>query len=113
MFLHDALPILAFAHGSFNLANSMIQFPFIGLLAIVVTKLIPGEDVTIEYKPKHLNPLFIQQSSTVALSQAKSEIIRMGEYAVQGLEETSHFVITGQQKHAEIALQIEGALNNL
>jgi len=104
---------LAFAHGSFNLANTMIQFPFIGILAVVVTKLIPGEDVTIEYKPKHLNPLFIQQSSTVALSQAKSEIIRMGDYAVRGLEETSNFVVTGQQKHAETALQIEGALNNL
>lgn len=104
---------LAFAHGSFNLANTIIQFPFIGVLAVIVTKLIPGEDVTIEYKPKHLNPLFIQQSSTVALSQAKSEIIRMGEYAVQGLEETRNFVVTGQQKHAETGLQIEGALNNL
>lgn len=104
---------LAFAHGSFNIANTMIQFPFIGALAWVVTKLIPGEDVTIEYKPKHLDPLFIKQSSTVALSQAKAEIIRMGEYSVKGLEETSYYVMTQQEKHAEMSRQIEGALNSL
>src|SRR5699024_1583836 len=76
-------------------------------------KIIPGEDVTVEYKPKHLDPLFIQQSSTVALEQAKAEIIRMGEYSVSGLEETSFYVMTQQEKHSEMALQIEGALNNL
>ncbi len=104
---------LAFAHGSFNIANTMIQFPFIAALAWVVTKVIPGEDVTIEYKPQHLDPLFIKQSATVALAQAKAEIIRMGDYSVQGLEETSHYVMTQQEKHAEMARQIEGALNSL
>lgn len=104
---------IAFAHGSFNIANTMIQFPFIGALAWLVTKLIPGEDVTIEYKPKHLDPIFVEQSPTVALDQAKSEIIRMGEYSVKGLEETSLYAMTQQEKHSEMAMQIEGALNNL
>ncbi|MGM8213719.1 Na/Pi cotransporter family protein [Virgibacillus sp. W0430] len=104
---------IAFAHGSFNIANTIIQFPFIAILAWMVTKIIPGEDVTVEYKPKHLDPIFLQQSSTLALSQAKSEIIRMGEYAYKGLEETSLYLTTQQQKHSEMAMQIEGALNNL
>ena len=104
---------IAFAHGSFNIANTIIQFPFIGALAWLVIKIVPGEDVTIEYKPKHLDPLFIKQSSTVALSQAKQEIIRMGEYSVQGLVETGAYVVTHDTKHSEMALQIEGALNNL
>lgn len=104
---------LAFAHGSFNIANTVIQFPFIGALAYIVTKIIPGEDTVIEYTPKHLDPIFIQQSSAVALSQAKAEIIRMGEYAAQGLEETSSYLTTQSQKHAEMAQQIEGAINNL
>ena len=104
---------LAFAHGSFNIANTAIQFPFIGALAWMVIKIIPGEDVTIEYKPKHLDPIFIQQSPNVALGQAKAEIIRMGEYAVKGLEETSLYITTENPKHSEMAMQIEGALNNL
>lgn len=104
---------LAFAHGSFNVTNTLIQFPFIAGLAWLVTKIIPGEDVTVESKPKHLDPIFIQQSSTLALGQAKAEIIRMGEYASMGLEETSQYLTTQQQKHADFARQIEGALNNL
>ncbi|MFD1038495.1 Na/Pi cotransporter family protein [Virgibacillus byunsanensis] len=104
---------IAFAHGSFNIANTIIQFPFIGALAWLVTKIIPGEDVIVEYKPKHLDPIFIQQSSTLALDQAKAEVIRMGEYAYKGLESTSLYLNTHQQKHSEMAIQIEGALNNL
>lgn len=104
---------IAFGHGTFNILNTIIQFPFIAGLAWLVTKLIPGEDVTIEYRAKHLDPIFIQQSPTLALSQAKSEVIRMGEYATQGLEETNLFLTTKNQKHADLAMQIEGAINNL
>lgn len=104
---------LAFAHGSFNITNTIIQFPFIGALAWMVTKLVPGEDTMVEYKPQHLDPIFIQQSSSVALDQAKAEVVRMGEYAAQGLEETNAYLMTQQQKHSEMAMQIEGALNNL
>ncbi len=104
---------IAFAHGSFNVLNTVIQFPFIAGLAWLATKLIPGEDAIIEYRTKHLDPIFIQQSATVALSQAKAEVIRMGEYAAQGLEETNQFLTTKNQKHADLAIQIEGAINNL
>ncbi|MEN2765973.1 Na/Pi cotransporter family protein [Ornithinibacillus xuwenensis] len=104
---------IAFAHGSFNILNTIIQFPFIGALAWIVTRLIPGKDTTIEYKPKHLDPIFIQQSSALALDQAKAEIIRMGEYAYQGMEETNLYLTTNQTKHSDLAMQIEGALNSL
>lgn len=104
---------IAFAHGSFNVANTIIQFPLIGFWAYLVTKLIPGEDVTIEYKPKHLDYHFIQQSPSVAIGQAKEEIIRMGNFGVQGLNETFKYLKTGEKKHAEMAYQIEDAINNL
>ncbi|MGX4669604.1 Na/Pi cotransporter family protein [Cerasibacillus sp. JNUCC 74] len=104
---------IAFAHGTFNITNTIIQFPFIGALAWLVTKIIPGKDSIIEYKPKHLDPIFIQQSPSVALDQAKSELVRMGEYAYKGLEETNKYLNTHLIKHSELAMQIESALNNL
>ncbi|MBP1950909.1 Na/Pi cotransporter family protein [Virgibacillus litoralis] len=104
---------IAFAHGSFNLVNTLVQFPFIAGLAWLVTKIIPGEDTIVEYKPKHLDPIFIQQSSSLALNQAKAEVIHMGEYAYKGLEETHLYLTTQNQKHSEMAMQLEGALNNL
>ncbi|WP_042223443.1 Na/Pi cotransporter family protein [Oceanobacillus manasiensis] len=104
---------IAFAHGTFNITNTIVQFPFIGALAWLVTRIIPGEDTVVEYKPKHLDPIFIQQSSTLALDQAKAEVIRMGEYAYQGLEETNLYLNNHSQKNSEMAMQVEGALNNL
>lgn len=104
---------LAFAHGSFNIANTIIQFPFIGVLAWIVTKLIPGEDTIIEYTPKHLDQRLIQQSTTLALAQAKAEVVRMGEFASQAMEEANMYLTTKNQKHADMAFQIEGAINNL
>lgn len=104
---------IAFAHGTFNVLNTVIQFPLIGAWALFVTKVIPGKDVTIEYKPKHLDPNFITQSPSVAIGQAKEEIIRMGDFAVQGMQETYEYLKTSNKRHAETAYQIEDAINNL
>ncbi|GFZ81753.1 sodium:phosphate symporter [Compostibacillus humi] len=104
---------IAFAHGSFNVINTIIQFPFIGVLAWIVTKFVPGKDTIIEYKPKHLDPIFIERSASLALEQAKSEVIRMGEFATKGLEETNLYLTTNSPKHSEMAMQIEDAINNL
>ncbi len=104
---------IAFAHGSFNITNTIIQFPFIALLAAIVTKLIPGEDSLVDYKSKHLDPMFIEQSPSIALGQAKEEVLRMGQFAIKGLEESNEFLKSKSSKNAETAYQIEGAINNL
>ncbi|OAS85229.1 sodium-dependent phosphate transporter [Metabacillus litoralis] len=104
---------IAFAHGSFNITNTIIQFPFIAVLAWIVTKLIPGEDSMIEYKAKHLDPIFIEQSSSIALGQAKEEVLRMGKFATLGLEEANLYQRTYSQKHADTSMQLEDAINNL
>ncbi|GLY09969.1 Na/Pi cotransporter family protein [Pseudobacillus badius] len=105
--------VIAFAHGTFNVTNTLIQLPFVGVLAMIVTKLIPGEDTVIEYKAKHLDPIFIEQSPSIALGQAKEEVIRMGQFAVKGMEEVQLYLKTKNQKHADTATQVEEALNNL
>ncbi|QFT89862.1 hypothetical protein FIU87_14455 [Bacillus sp. THAF10] len=104
---------IAFAHGSFNIANVIIQFPFIGLLALIVTKIIPGDDSVIEYKAKHLDPIFIEQSPSLALGQAKEEVLRMGDFSVVGLESSYEYLKTGTAKYSEQAYSIEEAINNL
>ncbi|MCA1025470.1 Na/Pi cotransporter family protein [Cytobacillus kochii] len=104
---------IAFAHGTFNITNTLIQLPFVAVLAYIVTKLIPGEDTVIEQKAKHLDAVFIQQSPSIALGQAKEEVLRMGQFAVEGLNETRSFLIDGSPKHGEKAYQIESAINNL
>lgn len=104
---------IAFAHGIFNTSNVLLQLPFIAVLALVVTKIIPGKDSAIEYKAQHLDPMFIQQSPVIALGQAKKEVLRMCEFAEQGLLEASQYLKTNQKKHAELTVQYEDAINNL
>ncbi|WP_374703411.1 Na/Pi cotransporter family protein [Bacillus sp. Marseille-P3661] len=102
---------IAFAHGIFNVSNTIIQFPFIAALAWIVTKIIPGQDVQVDVKTKHLNPAIIEQSPSIALGQAKEEVKRMGEYAGNAVSESIHFLNTKEKRHAELAMQYEEAIN--
>lgn len=104
---------LAFAHGIFNVSNTIVQAPFISVLAFIVTKLVPGEDIVVDYKAKHLDERFIGRSPSIALGQAREEVIRMGEFAEKGLLETAEYLQTGLMKHSELAKQYEEAINNL
>ncbi len=104
---------IAFAHGTFNVINTLVQLPFIGVWAYVVTKLIPGEDSVIEYKPKFLDKNLIVKSPSIALGQAKMEVVRMGEYSILGLEETLTILKTADTKLVGKVEQLEEAINNL
>ncbi|SDI86847.1 Na/Pi cotransporter family protein [Alteribacillus bidgolensis] len=104
---------IAFAHGIFNVSNTILQIPFVGLLALLVTKLIPGNETEIEYKAKHLDTSFIQRSPSIALGQAKSETLRMAEFAEKGLIEARNYLKTNQKRHSELTVQFEEAINNL
>lgn len=104
---------IAFAHGIFNVSNTLIQLPFVAILAMIVTKLVPGEEYSIEYKTKHLDPRFIGSSPAIALGQAKQEVLRMADFSEKGLFEVSQYMENGQKRHAEMALQFEEAINNL
>src|SRR5690606_36304699 len=110
--LNDKMTI-AFAHGTFNVANTIIRFPFIAGLAWIVTKLVPGEDKRIEHKAIHLGEQFIRQSPSVALGQGKKEVLRMAELADQGIVEVGQYFKTQSKKNRELLPQIEDALNNL
>lgn len=102
---------IAVAHGTFNVANTILQFPLIGALAYIATKLVPGEDTMIDQKSK-LDPIFIEQSPAVALGQAQQETVRMGQLSKKGLQESYAYLKNTQVKHAELAAQCESAIND-
>ena len=104
---------IAFAHGTFNVVNTLIQLPLIGMWAYVVTKLIPGEDAIVEYKPKYLDYSLITQSPGIALGQAKQEVVRMGDFSIQGLSASLDYLKTLDVKQASTTAQLEEAINNL
>ncbi|WP_298788178.1 Na/Pi cotransporter family protein [uncultured Marinococcus sp.] len=117
-YLQDTLQLnppmtIAFAHGIFNVTNMLIQLPFIGVLAYIVTRMIPSSEEEIDYQAKHLDPLFIQQSPSIALDQAKLETLRMAAYAEKGLKQSETYLETKNKKNAENITRYEEAVNNL
>ncbi len=115
LFFADNLNIkmqIAFAHGIFNISNMLIQLPFIGLLALLVTKIIRGEEQTLEYGPKYLDKRFLSNPS-VAIGQATNELLRMGKLAKESLTDGVEYFFTGNEKMRNYSLQKEVIVNDL
>ncbi|MBM7636743.1 Na/Pi symporter [Streptococcus saliviloxodontae] len=105
---------IAFAHGTFNITNTIIQFPFIGALAYLVTKIIPGEDeAPAKYEPIYLERHLITQAPSIALGNAKRELVHLASYAIQSLEAAYAFTKTSDDKYAEKVHKYEEAVNTI
>ena len=104
---------IAFAHGTFNITNTIIQFPFIGALAFIVTKLIPGEDEVVKYEPLYLDEQLIKQAPSIALGNAKKELLHLGNYAVKAFDLSYDYIINSNEKVAEKGHKTEEAINTI
>ena len=105
--------IIAFSHGAFNVSNTIVQFPFIGALAYFVTKLIPGEDEVVKYEPLYLDEQLIQQAPSIALGNAKKELLHLGNYAVKAFDLSYDYIINSNEKVAEKGHKTEEAINTI
>ena len=104
---------IAFAHGTFNITNTIIQFPFIGALAFLVTKLIPGEDEVVKYEPLYLDEQLIKQAPSIALGNAKKELLHLGNYAAKAFDLSYDYIIKSNEKVAEKGHKTEEAINTI
>ena len=100
---------IAFAHGTFNITNTIIQFPFIGALAYIVTKLIPGEDEVVKYEALYLDEQLIKQAPSIALGNAKKELLHLGNYAAKAFDLSYDYI----EKLAEKGHKTEEAINTI
>ncbi|GFR37530.1 sodium:phosphate symporter [Insulibacter thermoxylanivorax] len=103
---------IAYAHAMFNITNTLIFLPLIPVLAWIVTKLVPGKMVEIEFRAKYLDERLLANPS-IALGQAKHEIIRMGSVARDMLNDASEYFFNKDEKVANLALQKEQLINEL
>jgi len=106
---------IAQTHLVFNLSNTLIQLPFVGLLALIVTKIIPdSKDETKEsyQKTTYLDKRLLANSS-VALAQATRETLRMGEMMIQAFENAMGYFDRKQANLMEKGIQLEAAIDFL
>jgi phosphate:Na+ symporter len=84
----DPVRQIANAHTFFNVANTIIQFPAIGLLHSIVRRLVPGEDFVIERGTKFID-IRLLETPAIALAQADDRLIsnvRRREEVINDLE---------------------------
>ncbi|HCG2194441.1 TPA: Na/Pi cotransporter family protein [Staphylococcus pseudintermedius] len=111
---------IAFAHGAFNVTNTLIQLPFVGVLAWIVTKIVPGKDVTEDYKPQHLNKDLVYHAPGVALQETQKELQNVGNIVRSMLDDVHHpsqmdkkMIKNVQQKHQSVVTISDSIRNYL
>ena len=103
---------IANAHTIFNVANTIILLPFVGVLVKIAKLIIPGEDKIAEGGPRYLEEHLLNVPS-VAIEQAKKEIVRMLTIAQQMIGDGMNgFLNKDRRVLARVAPQ-ETAVDNL
>lgn len=104
---------IAQTHGVFNILNTCIQLPFIGLLAKIVDRVVPGEEeVIINAKPKYLEPRLFGNPS-LALANASRETLRMGRMAGEAYENSKDYFFEHNPHNKHLTIQFEAAIDTL
>lgn len=105
---------IAQTHMVFNLSNTLIQLPFVAILACIVTKIIPdsaGEDEDIR-KIIYIDKRFLSNPS-VALAQAGRETIRMGEITINCFNNAMGYFEKRQGSLRQKGQKLEEIINHM
>lgn len=82
---------IANTHTLFNVVNTLVFLPFIGILATIASKLISGDESELDVQLKYIDNRMLE-TPPLALSQARAETVRMAEIAKTCLNRTIDFL---------------------
>jgi len=88
---------IANTHTLFNIINTIIFLPFIGVLAKISTLVIRGKDDLDDLTVKFIDDRVLN-TPPVAIGQARRETLRMAQIALEMVEETNLFLDDGDFK---------------
>ncbi len=82
---------IANAHTLFNVVNTLVFLPLVGLLARLTTVLIRGREEEMEFHLKYIDNRVLN-TPPIALGQARAETRRMAQTALEMVDETVAFL---------------------
>ncbi|KIH77447.1 phosphate:Na+ symporter [Geoalkalibacter ferrihydriticus] len=91
---------IANTHTLFNIINTLIFLPLVGILAKLTTIMIRGEDAVQDFHLKHIDTRVLN-SPPIALGQARAETRRMGLICREMVEETMAYLHDNDKKRLE------------
>ena len=103
---------IALSHTVFNVVNTLVFMPLAGVLAAVVTRMVPGEGDVVHVEPQYLEEHLLSTPS-IALEQARREVVRMIELASSAVHDASEAFFSGSPQELKLVSQKEDAIDNL
>jgi len=103
---------IANAHVFFNIIVTALLLPLSGVLLIIVTRLIPGEEPKVEEGPRFLDKHTLRTPVT-ALAMAEKEAVRMAKIALSMIEASRLALFERSEKEIAIVIQKEDVVDLL
>ncbi|MBF7097223.1 Na/Pi cotransporter family protein [Alkalibacter mobilis] len=110
MRVHDVTKEIANTHTLFNIANTIILYPFMDPIVRFIDKLIPDKTEHDEKGP-HLDKRLLENPS-VALGQAVKEITRMGRLTNKNLHTSLEAILQKDEAKCEKVFRREKVIND-
>ena len=104
--------LIANTHTLFNVLNTLVWIPFVGLMANIVTRVIPGEDKTIKRGLYYLDERMIETPGVI-MEQVNNEVIRMHEIAKDMVDEATEGFINKDEELANSVIEKEEVMNEI
>lgn len=97
---------IAVAHTAFNVFNTLVFLPLIGVLAAIVFRILPVTERESARRPVALEEHLLDTPS-IALQQAEREIVRMAKAARRAVEASINGILTNDRKALASANELE------
>ncbi len=95
---------IAMSHSMFNILNTIIWLPFLGILAKIVIVLVPDKEEEVKTELKFIDPEFLSIPS-LALEKARIEILTLGE-KVSTMLQLTHDILSQKGSIKESVKQV-------
>jgi phosphate:Na+ symporter len=100
---------IANVHTFFNIANTLLLVGFIPLIARITIRLMPdrAEAVDMPVRPRYLDSSLLE-SPSIALENARLELVRVGEWAAEAFHTSVPHVLNGSNERLlEVEAQVD------
>lgn len=102
---------ISIAHSIFNVLNTLLLFPFAGILVYLAERIIKGDDKN-ESELQHLDERILETPS-FAVQNATKEVVRMGEVAAQNARVATEALLEKNQEKIQEVFEREKIINQL
>jgi len=103
---------IANAHTVFNVVNTLVFLPLVGLLDRIATRMVPQRGAEEEFHLVYLDTKFVD-SPPMAIAQARSETVRMGEISLSMLDGVMAGLFENSDKGLDLVLRREAIVDHL